>query len=411
MGLSKAFFRPTGDWHSPRTAKTIHPAGGGHWRTTTVKTIGTRPERLLAPLDGMASRGDMPPRTWRRGCDVLARAPVPIQAYLTDGIEAVLARQQGASLGSVSGCFPPGQGGWSPFHDLRWIRRLDDFPNLVISAEYGNLFNRRFYDTYARAGAFRTEQPGPVPAAAVECGLIDPQGMVAVYAVAPFVFLIDHRRLDGRRPPRRWADLLDPSWRNQLVFGGWRREGETRFRDFNKFILMGIYREAGLAGVARFAANVAALTHSAEMPRIVGTDRSVGGVYILPWSLADICPRRQVSEIIWPEDGALAYPLWMVGKAAGRERVAAVERYLFSAEVGRYLNGNRYPSLSPHLPSSLPVGGRLKWLGWDFVRDRATATILREACQIFFEEWPAANNRAAPLVPDTLATERLDRCA
>ena len=91
------------------------------------------------------------------------------------------------------------------------------------------------------------------------------------------------------------------------------------------------------------------LLHSAQMPRLAGTDASPGGIYIAPWSMADMCPRRKVTEVVWPEDGALAYPLWLTVKASHRKALDPLLRYFYGAELGRYLNANRYPALYARL--------------------------------------------------------------
>ena len=110
---------------------------------------------------------------------------------------------------------------------LRFIRRLADFPHMLVSAEHGNAFNRRFFERHVMGGAFTSGQPDGVASAFADCGLVDERGWIGTYAVAPFVFLIDHARLDGRPAPRRWADLLDPIYRDMVVFSGWRREGRA----------------------------------------------------------------------------------------------------------------------------------------------------------------------------------------
>jgi ABC-type Fe3+ transport system substrate-binding protein len=199
------------------------------------------------------------------------------------------------------------------------------------------------------------------------------------------VFLIDHRRLNGAPAPRRWSDLADPACRGQVVFGGWRRKGESRWSQINKFFLLGMTREFGLDGLARIVRNAPTLLHSAQMPRLAGTDASRGGIYVLPWSLADICPRRADTEVIWPEDGALAYPLWTTVKSAQRARLDLLIRHFHGTGLGRYLNANRYPALCPGLAPALPEGARLKWLGWDFVRHPSTAKLGQAACRIFHD--------------------------
>jgi ABC-type Fe3+ transport system substrate-binding protein len=135
----------------------------------------------------------------------------------------------------------------------------------------------------------------------------------------------------------------------------------------------------------RLVANVPGLMHSAQMPRHAGAASSMGAIYILPWSLADLCPRRDITEVVWPSEGALAYPLWMTAQAKHAGSVAPVLDYFFSAKTAAWLDHNRYPSLAPGKAAALPEGGRLSWLGWDYLRHRQTADDVRKATAIFIE--------------------------
>ncbi len=135
--------------------------------------------------------------------------------------------------------------------------------------------------------------------------------------------------------------------------------------------------------VQRAQFHVHLLLHCAQMPRLALTDASPGGIYIAPWSMADMCPRRKVTEIVWPEDGALAYPLWLTVKASHRKALDPLVRYFYGAELGGYLNANRYLALTTDCPSSLPEGAKLKWLGWDYIRHPSTAGMIKAAAQTF----------------------------
>jgi ABC-type Fe3+ transport system substrate-binding protein len=176
-----------------------------------------------------------------------------------------------------------------------------------------------------------------------------------------------------------------------VVFGGWRREATRRYTQYNQFFLLTIAREFGVEGVARLMANEPTLMHSAQMPRLAGSGTSPGGIYVLPWSLAEMCPRRAHTEVIWPEDGAMAYPLWLTVKNAERTRLEFLTQHFYGAELARYLNHNRYPALCPDVLPSLPVGARLKWLGWNFLRHRGTAHLLKRVRAICAEALEASS--------------------
>jgi ABC-type Fe3+ transport system substrate-binding protein len=335
----------------------------------------TPANRLFAQEPGPSSR------TW----DFLGSVPVPLRQRICDSVVDAAAGQLADGGAPLHCCFPAGHSGISLIRRLRYIRSLENFPNMLVSAEHGNLFNRRFHEEYVAPGAFSACQPEGLAEAFSECGLIDPQGSIGVFAVAPFVLLIDHERLGGRPVPRRWADLLDPIYRGQVIFSGWRRPGERYYSQYNKFFLLSIAREFGLEGVAKLLQNAPALMHSAQMPRMAGSGSSPGGIYVLPWLMADMCPRRGQTGIVWPEDGALAYPLWLTVKAEKRQALDTLVRYFHGAELGAYLNANRYPALAPGCGQGLPEGAKLKWLGWDYIRHRSTAKVVKAAGALFRE--------------------------
>lgn len=330
------------------------------------------------------------PRARATGWDLLGSVPVPLRHLVRDGVAAVAAdaRQDGGA--ALKCCFPMGQGGVTPFQRLRRIRALDDYPDMLVSAEGANLFNRRFHHRHVEGGDFTAAQPQGVDPVFRRAGLIDPQGWIGVFAVAPFVLLVDRDRLGDLPLPRRWADLADPLYAGQVVFGGWRAPGEKRYGAVNTFFLNCMAHSLGLGGLARILANVPSLLHSAQMPRLAGTDAAPGGIMVAPLSLADMCPRRHRTRIIWPQDGALAYPLWLTVKQSRRQALAPLVSYFHGPELAAQLNANRYPALSPGGKPPIPVWATLTWPGWDFVRHRDCAALAKAVRKLFLhwqEHW------------------------
>ncbi|HVI50533.1 MAG TPA: ABC transporter substrate-binding protein [Candidatus Sulfotelmatobacter sp.] len=315
------------------------------------------------------------PRGAVRGWDFLGNVPVPLRQRVRDGV-ADLVAAQGPEGRDLKCCLPMGQGGRGPFERLRFVRTLADFPDMLVSAEHGNAFNRRFYASHVEAGAFSGGQPGST--APLFSDLLDPKGWVGVFAVAPFVLLIDRQKLNGLPVPRRWSDLTDPAYRGQVVFSGWRRNGTASYGQINLFFLLCMARLFGLGGVSRLLANVPMLMHSTQMPRVAGGGNSVGGVYVLPWSLASMCPRRDHTEVVWPEEGAMAYPLWLTVKESERRRLDFLVRHFYGPDLAAYLNHNRYPALADASAAELPENAGFTWPGWDFMRHRGTAGLIKQ---------------------------------
>jgi len=322
------------------------------------------------------------PRAVARGWDFLGSCPAPLRMRMRDELADLLRERQFKGAERLKCCMPMGHGGRTPMERLRYIRDIEDFPKLLASSEHGNAFNRAFHARHVETGAFVAPQPSGFPDAFEQAGLIDPNGWVGVYAVAPFVLLVDRARLGSRPLPQSWGDLADPVYRGEIALSGWRPDGARHWRAFNQFFLVAIARLLGDRLLRGMLDNLAGLTHSAQMPRLAGTPNSLAAIYVLPWSLADLCPRRDRAEVVWPREGALAFPLWLTAQAAHRERLAPLADYFFAPATARWLDHNRYPSLAPGA-AGLPDQARLAWPGWDFLRARSAAAEIKRLCALF----------------------------
>jgi ABC-type Fe3+ transport system substrate-binding protein len=205
------------------------------------------------------------------------------------------------------------------------------------------------------------------------------------------VFLIDHRKLGTRKVPRCWEDLLDPAYHNQIVFGGWQRPSDGAYPDCNDFLLLTLYRRFGAAGLHAFAANTRAILHNTVAARLAGTNSEQGGaISILPWLQADICPRRDRTTVIWPDDGAMTMPIGFSIAAAQHARVQPLLDFICGDAYSALLACSRYPAVWAHGPQGLPPDARLGWLGWDYTRTHDMTEETAIATRLFFAAWDRA---------------------
>ena len=310
--------------------------------------------------------------------DFLGRMPIPLRRPFNAGLERV------AAAHGLACSFLMGGEWYAPFDDLLAAAGPASLPDMVVTPWSADAATARLLDLYPAGHS----QPAACHDVVREAGLIDPAGAFPVFAVIPMVFLVDRVKLGEREPPRRWADLLAPHWRGEVVFGGWRPNETQPFRDYNEFLLLSLLRDFGADGLADFAANVKKLQHNVVSARTAGAEHAPGGtITVLPWMQAEMSPRRGKVAVVWPEDGAYAMPMGLLAKHGRVERLRPLTDYVFGADLGRVLARNCYPPIHAGVAGAFPAGARLKWLGWDWVRGTDVAAYAALAGRLFFDAW------------------------
>jgi len=215
---------------------------------------------------------------------------------------------------------------------------------------------RRFVNT----GIFESVQPRVLNPLYADAGLIDPAGAYTIYGVTPYIFLVDHKKLDGLPAPKNWADLMNPRYRGQIVMCG---DGD----DMADAVLLNQYKDFGEPGVTGLAANIKSFMHSSRMAKVCGTAApDAGGIFIIPLFFAESTKLPEHVEIVWPEDGAAASPLYLLAKKSETARLAPVLDF-FANGFGGIDSAAWFIPMDGSRPSQLPAGAKLKWVGWDFV--------------------------------------------
>ncbi|NFV79287.1 ABC transporter substrate-binding protein [Magnetospirillum aberrantis] len=308
------------------------------------------------------------------GLDLLARMPLPLRRPFKQAVEPVALRHRLRLSAAMGGAW------YAPFDIL--ARPPQSWPSMVVTPWTPEPACERLLAEAAQAGP-------AVAAADPACReLMDPLGSFVTFAAIPMVFLVDHLRLDGRAPPRRWVDLLAPEWRGQVVFGGWRPGADQPYGDYNQFLLFCLAEEFGDDGLCAFAAATKGLQHNVVSTRTAGGAGGLGGtVMVLPWLQAEMAPRRRHVSVVWPEDGAYAMPIGFTLRPEAAERLSPLVEMLTGAAFGSVLARNCYPPTIAPLAGAFPTGARLKWPGWERVRAGGMTERAARIGRLFFEVW------------------------
>jgi ABC-type Fe3+ transport system substrate-binding protein len=318
----------------------------------------------------------------RKHLHLLAYAACQFKPVFKDHVDAVL-RQYARETGErVRSHIPLGCGHHEDDYDGIWqVEDIDDFPDIVASMGFGDFFRQEFVERFVKKGYFSTAWTGPVNDIFENAGFRDPDGWYTIYAVFPHVMLVDTRRLGKVPVPRRWADLLNPELADNIVING--SDGLVA-----EVPLLYFFREHGEEGLVRLAANIRDSCHPAQMVKAASSPMSRGAaVYIMPWFFAQARSMLSEVQLVWPEDGALTSPIYLLVKDSKKAELKPVTDCITGTELGAGSAQACFPSLNPHVDNKLPEGATFKWLGWDFIKSHNLDEVKTHATETFLHAW------------------------
>ncbi len=312
--------------------------------------------------------------------NLLGYVVCPLKQIFREGMEETLVREHDG--GRDFDCFVPmGCGGTDPYENIWQVDSIDAFPDMVVSVGFDNLFKKRFMEKFIKGGDFQSVQIAPTPAAFTECGIPDPENHYTIYSIFPYIFLVDQRRLGTRPVPKRWSDLLEPVYRREIIIGG--SEDEV-----NELLMLSVFKEYGVEGLKQLAANTKDAWHASKMAKTAGNGSPSGAaIYVMPWFFAKTCPRTEVTSIIWPEDGALANPMYLLVKKTKLQKLKPLYQYVTGRELGEKAAKSFFPVLHPAVDNQLPPGAKFKWLGWDYINQTDMGEEIQKTTGLFIREW------------------------
>lgn len=249
------------------------------------------------------------------------------------------------------------------YEQVKAYRHEDELPELIVSPGISSFFHSDFRKKFLERGVFAdvTEGWRGHPRFG-NLELVDPKGWYTVLCVNPLVMVADLTRLDGLPVPRSWTELLKPEWSRRVNMRG------KNNKDFCETTLLTLRHVFGPEAVERFGESVKHGQHPAQMAKQAGAGNpDAPAVSIMPYFYAKTIPRKDKIAIIWPEEGAIASPVFLLAKAASQERLKPLTDYLTGPKVSALYENAWFPALNPSVESKLPPEAKLMWMGWDLV--------------------------------------------
>jgi len=270
---------------------------------------------------------------------------------------------------------------------LDWLKDIlvkEEDPNklsdLFISAGFDLFFDEKLMGKFKKRGVFKdlikyNKLNRDFDNEKID--LKDPKSHYSMIAVVPAVFLVNTSELNGRKIPESWEDVLDPTFENSV---------SLPIGDFDLFnaILLNIDKIYGEDGVKALGRNLLEGLHPSQMVKSEKQKSNRPAVTIMPYFFTKMAKGGGPMKPVWPKDGAIISPIFMLSKNSEKERIKPLVDFFSSVEVGEILSHNGlFPSTNPEVDNRLPEGSDFMWMGWDYIYDIDISEKIKKCEEIF----------------------------
>jgi len=289
--------------------------------------------------------------------------PCPVRLPLLEGFDSFIEQYTKDTGVTVSYKFEAASLGsdWMEEH-IQTVTESDQLPDIFVSAGFETFFDPRTIGRFKDQGLFSDLTSGPINKSFDGLDLKDPKGHYSLISVVPAAFMVNRDELGDLPVPRTWSDILKPEFEQKVALP---------VGDFDLFnaILLSIHKEFGDEGIKKLGRCMLKSMHPAQMiknAQRVAEEKPP--VTIIPYFFSRMAGMVKSLEIVWPEDGAIISPIFMLTKASKQEKLQPIADFLYSKEVGEILtNKGLFPSLNPAVANQLPEQHPWKWVGWDYL--------------------------------------------
>ena len=212
-----------------------------------------------------------------------------------------------------------------------------------------------------------------------DINLKDTDRQYSMIGVVPAVFLINTEELNGRKIPTSWDEILSEEFENKV---------SLPIGDFDLFnaILLNINQKYGEDGVKKLGRSLLRSMHPSEMVKshIKKAEKPI--VTIMPYFFTKMTKNGGPMKAVWPKDGAIISPIFMLSKRKKKEELKAFVNFFSSKEVGEILSHNgRFPSVNPEVDNMISSEHKYMWLGWEYIKKNDIGELIVECERVFTE--------------------------
>lgn len=265
-------------------------------------------------------------------------------------------------------------------HIKEEFQKNKEVPDLLISAGFDLFFDDMYMKNFKENKVFE-DITGlnnlNIDFDNDEISLKDPKKFYSMIAVVPAVFMVNEKELNGRCMPKSWADLLKPEFENSI---------SLPISDLDLFnaLLLHIHKSFGYEGIEKLANNFLKNLHPAQMIKSHNDKINRPCVTILPYFFTQMSASKGPLKSVWPEDGAIISPIFMLTKKEKKKELKKIVDFLLDEEISKILSHNgKFPSVSPKIDNQIEQDKKYMWIGWNYIHDNNIAEILKNCEELF----------------------------
>lgn len=307
--------------------------------------------------------------------------PCPVRLPLVEKLDAFLEgfqKQTGLSVETSLQAASMGLDGIKNY--VRSATKEDDLSDIFLSAGFdlffekdlmGKFMNQGVFEDFSDFGKYNSDFENEY------ISLRDPKGFYSTIAAVPAVFLVNTTELNGRAIPETWEDVLSPQFENSI---------SLPVSDFDLFnaMMLHIHQKYGEQGVVSLGKNLLSSMHPAQMVKSERSKSEKPAVTIMPYFFTKMVKPGSSMVAVWPKDGAIISPIFMLTKKSKKENIKAIADVFMSKEIGEVLaHQGLFPSVHPDVNNNLPSENKFMWLGWDYIYNNDIGALITHCESLF----------------------------
>ena len=304
--------------------------------------------------------------------------PCPIRIPLLEGIKDWVNEQNEKNDYSISYNLKSANLGLDWVVEKVKTGNPDKVSDVLLSAGFELFCDKNLMGQYMENGIFETYIEDMNSDFCNEnIDLRDPKKRYAIMGVVPAIFLVNKTSLGDRKMPETWSDLLSEEFEDSVAL-------PMADLDLFNALLANLYKDFGMDGIHKLARSYKKSLHPAQMVKARTRTPEAPAVSIIPYFFSQMVNGTGDLEVVWPKDGALLSPIFMITKKSKADKIKPFMELFMSNEIGTIFSANgKFPSTNPNVDNHLEKYQNFKWIGWDFIYSHDIGKIIRECEEEF----------------------------